>query len=122
MKRKEFDAIVMTALGKIPRRFRDALKNVQIMVEDWPDPDLMEQVMGDRDAIVYGLFTGKPLTDRHFDDWGELPPVIQLYRKPLEEDFPSRAELVREVEITLVHEVAHFMGFDEATLKEYGYD
>ena len=122
MKRKEFDALVETALSKIPRRFRDVLKNLPIVVEDWPDPDLMEQVTGDRDAMVYGLFSGKPLTDRHFDDWGELPPVIQLYRMPLEEDFSSPEELAREIEITLVHEIAHFVGFDEETLREYGYD
>jgi predicted Zn-dependent protease with MMP-like domain len=122
VKRSQFDALVESALRKIPGRFRDALENVEIVVEDWPDPDLMEEVTGDPDGLVYGLFTGKPITDRRFDDWGDLPSIIYLFRCPLEEDFPDPKELAREVEITLVHEIAHFMGLDEEILKEYGYD
>ncbi len=121
MKRSEFDALVQEALRRIPRRFRDALKNVEIVVEDWPDPDLMEETTGDREAVVYGLFSGKPLPHRHYDDWGEPPTLIHLYRRPLEEDFPDRKELARQIEITLVHEIAHFMGFGEDILREYGY-
>jgi predicted Zn-dependent protease with MMP-like domain len=122
MKRAEFDALVTQALQLIPQRFRAALENVEIVVEDWPDPELMEQVTGDRDAEVYGLFTGRPLPERSFGDWGDLPSIIYLYRKPLEEDFPDLRELAREVEITLVHEIAHYMGFGEEILQEYGYD
>lgn len=88
MKRKEFDSLLNKALGKIPREFRAALEDVQIVVDDWPDPGLMEEVTGDRDEVLYGLFTGTPLTERHFNDWGDLPAVIHIYRKPLEEDFP----------------------------------
>ena len=122
MKRSEFDELVQAALERIPRQFRDALENVEIVVEDWPDPDLMEEVTGDRNEVVYGLFTGRPLPERSFGDWGELPSIIYLYRKPLEEDFPQRDRLAREVEITLAHEIAHYMGFDEEILKKYGYD
>ena len=122
MKRAEFDALVKKALDRIPGRFRAALDNVEIVVEDWPDPDLMLEVLGDRDAEVYGLFSGRPLPERSFGDWGDLPSIIYLYRKPLEEDFPDAGELAREVEVTLVHEIAHYMGFDEETLDEYGYD
>ena len=122
MKRSQFDALVESALRNIPHRFRDALENVEIVVEDWPDPALMEEVTGDPDGLVYGLFTGRALTDRQFGDWGDLPSLIYLYRRPLEEDFPDPNELAREIEITLVHEIAHFMGLDEEILKEYGYD
>ncbi len=122
MRRAEFDALVEKALARIPRRFRDAMENVQIVVEDWPDAELMRDVAGDPGGVVYGLFTGTPLPERHFGDWGELPAIIHLYRKPLEEDFPDREELAREVETTLVHEIAHFMGFDEQILEEYGYE
>ena len=122
MKRNDFDALVKQALDRIPKRFSDALDNVQIVVEDWPDPDLMEDILGERDAEVYGLFVGRPLPERSFGDWGDLPSIIYLYRKPLEEDFPNAEELAREVEITLVHEIAHYMGFGEEILREYGYD
>jgi predicted Zn-dependent protease with MMP-like domain len=119
---REFDAQVSRALGRIPRQFRDAMQNVEIVVEDWPDPGLMEEVTGTRDDVVYGLFVGKPLPLQSVSDWGEPPGLIYLYRGPLEEDFPDPAELAREIEITLVHEIAHYMGFDEEILAEYGYD
>ena len=121
MKRQDFDRRIRNALEKIPPVFREALQNVQIVVDDWPDPDLMEEVVGDRDEVLYGLFTGKPLPERHYDDWGDLPSMIHIYRGPLEEDFPEPEELEREIEITLVHEIAHYLGFDEDTLEEYGY-
>jgi predicted Zn-dependent protease with MMP-like domain len=122
MKRAEFESLVEAALRKIPSRFRDAMQNVGIIVEDLPDPELMEEITGDRGEVLYGLFTGTPLTERHYDDWGELPAMIHIYRKPLEEDFSDREELIREIEITLVHEIAHYLGIDEEKLAEYGYD
>ncbi len=122
MKRAGFDDLVEKALDRIPQIFRDAMHNIEIVVEDWPDPDLMEEVTGDRDEVVYGLFTGKPLPLHSVGDWGELPGLIYLYRGPLEEDFPNPEDLAREIEITLVHEIAHYLGFDEDILAEYGYD
>ena len=118
----DFNALVDKALGKIPRLFLEAMENLAIVVEDWPDPDLMEETTGDPDEVLYGLFSGVPLPARSIEDRADLPAVIHLYRGPLEEDFPDPAELEREVEITLVHEIAHFMGFDEDILAEYGYD
>jgi predicted Zn-dependent protease with MMP-like domain len=108
MKRAEFEALVESALRRIPRRFRDAMQNLGIIVEDWPDPDLVEDATGDREEVLYGLFTGRPLTERRYDDWGELPSIIHIYQK-------------REIEITLAHEIAHYLGIDEETLDRYGY-
>ena len=122
MKRSKFDALVQQAYDRIPQQFRSALDNLEILIEDWPEPVLMEEVTGDPDAALYGLFTGTPLTERHFDDVAPLPAVIRLYQGPLEQDFPNPQDLVREIEITLVHEVAHFLGFGEEKLEEYGYD
>ncbi len=121
MRRSDFEALVESALRRIPRRFRDAMQNVGIVVEDWPAPDLMEEITGDRDEVLYGLFTGRPLTERHYDDWGDLPAMIHIFQGPLEQDFPDRSGLEREIEITLVHEIAHYLGIDENTLEEYGY-
>ncbi len=122
MKQRDFDGLVKEALEKIPQQFRHAMKNLEIVVEDWPDPDLMEEEFDDRDEVVYGLFVGTPLPMRSAGDWGQTPDLIYLYRGPLEEDFPDEGELTREIEITLVHEIAHYMGYDEDTLEEYGYD
>ncbi len=121
MKRRKFESLVEKCLLRIPGVFRRALSNLQIVVEDWPDPDLMEELFGDAETVPYGLFVGRPITEKHFDDWGDPPALIYIWQKPLEEDFPDLKDLEREVEITLAHEIAHFMGFDERTLEEYGY-
>ena len=122
MNRRHFEILVQRALEKIPQPFQQALGNVAVVIEDWPDPEVVEEVTGDPDELLYGLFSGTPLPDRRLDDSGEVPALITLYQRPLVEDFPDLDELVEEIEITLVHEIAHFMGFDEDTLREYGYE
>ena len=122
MSRRAFEKLVEKALERLPEEFRQALDNLAIVIEDWPDPAIVEEITGDSEEVLYGLFTGTPLPERRFDDSGDLPAVIALYQGPLEEDFLERAELAREIEITLVHELAHFMGFDEDVVREYGYE
>ena len=122
MSRRAFEKLVEKALERLPEEFRQVLDNLAIVIEDWPDPAIVEEITGDPEEVLYGLFTGTPLPERRFDDSGDLPPVIALYQGPLEEDFLERAELAREVEITLVHELAHFMGFDEDAVRKYGYE
>jgi predicted Zn-dependent protease with MMP-like domain len=114
--------LVERCLGRIPCRFREAMTNVAVVVDDWPDSALMEEVTGDPDEVLYGLFDGVALPDRSLDDSGDLPALIRIYQGPLEEDFPGRKELEYEVEVTLVHEIAHFMGLDEEAIREYGYE
>src|SRR3972149_6683504 len=77
---------------------------------------------GDPDEVLYGLYIGTPLPDRGADYGNTTPDVIALYRGPLEEDFPDREELIYEIEVTLVHEIAHYFGFAEEILERYGYD
>ena len=122
MCRRAFEKLVEKALERLPGEFRQALDNLAIVIEDWPDPEIVEEITGDPEEVIYGLFSGTPLPERRFEDSGDLPPVIALYQGPLEEDFPDRGELAREVEITLVHEMAHFMGFDEDTVRKFGYE
>ena len=122
MCRRAFEKLVEKALERLPGEFRQAFDNLAIVIEDWPDPAVVEEITGDPAEVIYGLFSGTPLPERRFEDSGDLPPIIALYQGPLEEDFPDRGELAREVEITLVHELAHFMGFDEDAVREFGYE
>ncbi len=109
-----FDQLVKRALKRIPAEFREIMQreNIAIVVLDWPDPQLVEEVLGDKTDLLYGLFTGIPLPDRQIQDM-ELPNIIHLFRGPLEQDFPDPADLEHEVAITLFHEIGHFMGMDE---------
>ena len=122
MKRSEFEALVQGSLDRIPEKLQAALKNIAIVVEDHPGPEaeLLDDE-GDNGAL-YGLYQGIPLPERGTDDSGTSPDLIFLYQKNLEADFPDRNDLSREIEVTVVHEIAHYFGFDEETLERYGYD
>ena len=122
MHRTEFESLVEKVLEQIPIPFRQAMRNVAILVEEWPDPVVVEEITGCRDELIYGLFSGTPLSEQHIEDSGIFPPVIAIYQGPLVEDFPEMDELIAEIEITLVHEIAHFMGLDEEAVRAYGYD
>lgn len=122
MHRTEFESLVERALGRIPMPFRHVMKNVAVLVEEWPDPEIVEEITGCRDEVIYGLFSGIPLPEQRIEDSGDLPPVIAIYQGPLVEDFPNFSDLIAEIEITLVHEIAHFMGLDEKAVRAYGYD
>ena len=123
MDRKSFEKLVQEALDRIPSEFQSAMKNVAVVIQDWPGPEADEDEMeGEGAGSLYGLYQGVPLLDRGAEDSGTTPDLIFLYQKPLEEDFPDREDLIREIEITVVHEIAHYFGFDEEALQRYGYD
>jgi predicted Zn-dependent protease with MMP-like domain len=107
-----FEDHVRAALESLPPKLAAALVNVAVVVEDeHPDePDL------------YGLYEGVPLPERTGQDTGTLPDRIAIFRRPLEEDFPDPAELEQEIRITVLHELAHYFGFDEHRIGELGYD
>jgi predicted Zn-dependent protease with MMP-like domain len=106
-----FDEHVERALASLPTELRQAMSNVEIVVEDEnsDDPDL------------FGLYLGIPLTERG-DYVGVLPDKIAIYRLPLEDEFgDDPAVLEDEIRITVLHEVAHHFGIDEDRLDELGW-
>ncbi|HET9509493.1 MAG TPA: metallopeptidase family protein [Gaiellaceae bacterium] len=112
MTRAEFEEHVRVALDGIPPELARALVNVAVVVEDEhpEDPDL------------FGLYEGIPLPERGSGGHGELPDRIAIYRLPLTEEFPDPRELEREIRITVLHELAHYFGFDEDRIAELGYE
>lgn len=121
MDRKSFEKLVQETLDRIPAEFQAAMKNIAIVIEDRPGPEA-DDPDSEEDGVLYGLYQGISLPDRSADDSGTTPDVIFLYQKALEADFPDREDLIREIEITIVHEIAHYFGFGEETLEQYGYD
>jgi predicted Zn-dependent protease with MMP-like domain len=97
-----FDDHVRNALDSLPPKLATALENVAVVVEtENPDePDL------------YGLFDAPEY----------LPAKISIYRRPLEHDFPDPAELEEQIRITVLHELAHYFGFEEGRISELGYE
>ena len=106
-----FEDHVRRALDSLPSGLRDAMSNVEIVVEE-ENPE---------DPDIFGLYLGIPLPDRH-DYAGVLPDKIAIYRRPLEEEFGDDPDLlVDEIRITVVHEIAHHFGIDEERLAELGW-
>jgi predicted Zn-dependent protease with MMP-like domain len=106
-----FDDAVRAALDDLPPEIAAALQNVAVVVED-ENPE---------DPDVFGLYHGVPLPER--GDVAGLPPdTVSIYRRPLEAAFPDPTELRDEIRITVLHELAHYFGFDEDRIAELGYD
>lgn len=118
----EFDRVIEEALEKLPEKVRTYLANVPVMVEDLP---AREDLEGDPplSPLSLGMFRGHAVGERSvFDPWTELPSSILLFKRNLERYATSREELVDEIEQTLLHEVGHFVGWDEDELRERGLD
>ncbi len=108
----DFEEHVRRALDSIPPDLRRAMQNVEVVVEEEnaEDPDL------------YGLYTGTPLVERDSSYSGSLPDKIEIYRRPLEEEFGDDPDLLEdEIRITVLHEVGHHFGIDEDRLEELGW-
>lgn len=116
-----FDRIVEQAISRIPPEFRKNLENVQIMVQPYPSRELLSEMGFSPDEELFGVFSGVPLTERSLTDPPLYPDTIYIFQEPLEAYCLSREELIKEIEITVVHEIAHFMGFDEDELDALGY-
>jgi predicted Zn-dependent protease with MMP-like domain/Flp pilus assembly protein TadD len=118
-----FEAAVEDALERIPPQVRDYLANVAITVEDVPPEDDLLASDPPLSPSILGLFRGAPWGRKaSADPWSHLPSGIVLYQRNLERFARSRAELIEQIGVTLVHEVGHFLGLDEDELWERGLD
>ncbi|MYC06963.1 MAG: metallopeptidase family protein [Chloroflexi bacterium] len=119
MTRTEFERLVVQALDRIPEDLRARLDNVDIVVDEAPS---REQLVGsgiEDDQILLGLYEGLPLTERHFYDM-VLPDKITLFQQPIESICETDEDIIREVQTTVVHEVAHHFGIDDDRLHMLG--
>jgi len=114
MSREEFEDAVRDALDEIPEELAAQMDNVVVLVEDEPpegEPELL------------GVYDGVPLTERgEFWAAGALPDRITIFRLPTLQICDSRQEVVDEVAVTVVHEIAHHFGIDDDRLHELGWD
>ncbi|MDR0416870.1 MAG: metallopeptidase family protein [Propionibacteriaceae bacterium] len=108
----DFDKLVDDALAAIPERFWDRVDNLVVLVEPWPPPD---------DPDLLGLYDGVPLSERDSGYGAVLPDRVLIFREPLKELAKDRADLAKEIAITVTHEIGHFFGFDDHDLDELGW-
>ncbi len=120
---QEFDKAVQRAFNHIPEEIRKRMENVVLTVKKRPTRKMMAELGCPPDEPPLGLYWGTSLPEHTFFDAPPLyPDTIYIFQEPLEAMCETLAELEREIEITVVHEIAHFLGIDEASLEELGYD
>jgi predicted Zn-dependent protease with MMP-like domain len=110
---ERFDALVDEALDAIPDELARLVHNLVVLVEDEPPEG--------EPADLLGLYDGVALTQRDFVTPLHLPDRVFIFRNPLLDLCASEEELVEEVRITVVHEIAHHFGISDARLHELGY-
>ena len=117
----EFDQIVANAIENIPSEIRQYLENIVISVKKRPSRQMIMEMEIPPGECPLGLFQGVPLIERSATVPPLYPDMIYLFQEPLEEMCETREELAEEIEITVVHEVAHYVGMTEERLEELGY-
>jgi len=118
MTRDRFRRLVSEALDTIPRRFRQHLRNVAIVVEDEPSPDLLAEMEAEPPDTLFGLYQCTPLTERGWDHGNTLPDRITIFQEPIEDVSETEDDVVTEIGETLIHEVGHFFGLSEEEIEE----
>jgi predicted Zn-dependent protease with MMP-like domain len=118
MTRPEFETLVERALRTLPRRFKDKISNVAIVVEDWADEETLEQLGIEPPDTLYGLYRGIDLTRRDTSYGNVLPDTIHIYQGPIEEDCADAGEMAELVRDTVIHEIGHYFGLDDDTMED----
>jgi predicted Zn-dependent protease with MMP-like domain len=110
--REHFETLVTAALDGIPAELLGKIDNCVILVEEFSPPD---------EPVLLGLYDGIPLTERGENYGAVLPDRILIFRQPILAICDTVEEVVRQVRITVVHEIAHHFGIDDERLHELGY-
>ncbi len=114
MDREDFESAVAEALDHLPPEFAELMSNVSIQVREVPDEETLAELdLDPRFETLYGLYTGVPLDQRGGWYGNVLPDVIVLYRRSLLADCNTRGRLVRQIQLTLLHEIGHHFGLSD---------
>ena len=111
---EEVDAVVAEALAQLPAAVAHAIEDAAVTVVALPSPH------PDVDPLSLGLYVGADRMQRALEGPPELPPRIEVYRKNIERLAENPDEAIEELRITLLHEIAHHLGFDEAGVESLG--
>jgi len=118
MTRERFTELVQEALDGIPRRFRDAMKNVAVVVEDEPSQELLDDMDMEEGDTLFGLYHGTPLTQRDSSYGNVLPDRISIYQLPIEAACEDEEDIRQCIAETVIHEFGHYFGLSEEEIEE----
>jgi predicted Zn-dependent protease with MMP-like domain len=125
--RQLFDEQVELVVAELPQQVRDFMKDVPLVVEDYPSREVMQRMKIRHPAHLYGLYTGIPLIKRSVDNWGVPSDVVNIYRLGIFSKSRARdggfdeAELRNQIRRTILHEYGHHVGLTERDLRDLGY-
>jgi predicted Zn-dependent protease with MMP-like domain len=117
MERKEFAKIMQKALDSLPEEFRDRIRNVAVLLEDFPSVQLSTP-SGQPKKLLLGLFHGVPITKKSVFALPSGPDYVVLYQKNIEAVCSTEAEIREQIRRTVIHEFGHYFGMDEEQLKD----
>jgi len=117
----KFAELVERALAELPPQFADALEEMAVEIRDRPTRKQLKSVGLSEDDLLMGLYQGVSLMHRSVEHSGRMPDVIYIFQDDVEQAVDSEEELVREVRITVLHEIGHHFGMDEDDLERLGY-
>jgi predicted Zn-dependent protease with MMP-like domain len=113
-----FEDLVSDALDSLPEDVARAMQNVEVVVENEPPAEMLKGLP--RGTTLLGLYHGVPLTNRERYDRA-LPDKISIYRGPIARLARTPEQIKEQVRRTVIHEIAHHFGIDEARLHELGW-
>ena len=117
MTRDRFERLVEEALREIPKRFRAAMHNVAVVVEDEPSADVLEELEIEPPDTLLGLYQGTPLTERGWGHGNNLPDRISIYQRPIEDACADEDEIRDCIAETVIHEFGHYFGMSEEDIE-----
>jgi predicted Zn-dependent protease with MMP-like domain len=118
MRRERFERLVEDALREIPKRFRDAMANVAVVVEDEPSPGVLDDLGIEPPDTLFGLYQGTPLPERNWSHPDPHPDRISIYQWPIEEACADEGEIRDTIIETVIHEFGHYFGLSEEEIEE----
>ncbi|MGE5443988.1 MAG: metallopeptidase family protein [Ignavibacteriales bacterium] len=116
--REKFEELVNKAYEKIPERFKQKMENVEIIVEDFPTPEDLEQLRIRGEKLLLGFYRGTPLPKRSVWQVARLPDKIVLFQRNIERMCRSEKEIEERVYEVLLHEIGHYFGLSDKEMYE----
>jgi predicted Zn-dependent protease with MMP-like domain len=117
MTRARFERLVEEGLRLIPKRFRDAMQNVAVVVEDEPSDEILDEMEIHEEDTLFGLYQGTPLPERGWAHGNNLPDRISIYQFPIEDACETDDDIRDCVAETVIHEFGHHFGMSEAEIE-----
>lgn len=117
---EEFEQLVVQALDELPEFFQEKLQNIEVVVSDWPTPAELRSVGLKPGQLLLGLYHGIPLTKRTSHYGLVLPDKVTIFQGPIERVCRTREQIIRQVQRTVKHELAHHFGISDDRLRELG--